>query len=101
MYIVYSESLFPPLLKAAVIGIMRAVIRVIDPAAVVMGAATQDNHKEDGSRMQLDTHTHTNIRRVKDGDNAFCLKAGCVQSKTVRSKSVNNKYDDKTNRASN
>lgn len=41
---------------------MRAVIRVIDTAAVITGAVTQDNHKEEESHVPLDTQTHMQQR---------------------------------------
>lgn len=60
---------------------MRAVIRVIDTAAVITGAVTQDNRKEEGSRVPLDTQTHVHVAfRVEDGGKAFCLKSKRVQT---------------------
>ena len=50
---------------------MRAVIRVIDTAAVITGAVTQNNCKEKGSHVPLDTQTHRQ---------ALCLKAERVQT---------------------
>lgn len=75
------------MLKAAVISVMRAVIRVIDTAAVITGAVTQDNGKEEGIRVPLDTQTHVHaVFRVNDGGKAFCLEAEvCKQSSVSQS----------------
>ena len=63
--IVHSESLCPHQLKAAVISIMRTVIRVIDTAAVITGTVTQYNCKEEGGGVPLDTQTHIDQRLRK------------------------------------
>lgn len=57
---------------------MRAVIRVIDTAAVITGAVIQDNRKKHGSCVLLDTQTRA--QRVKDGGIHFCLQAERVQT---------------------
>ena len=60
---------------------MRAVIRVIDTAAVITGAVTQDNREGEWSLVPLDTQTHVHVAfRVNDGGRAFCLKAQRVQT---------------------
>ena len=52
------------MLKAAAISVMRAVIRVIDTAAVITGAVTQNDCKEEGSHVPLDTQTHVHVELV-------------------------------------
>ena len=48
---------------AAVISIMRGVIRVTDTAAVITGAVTQDNEDQKvGGMFSLFTHTHTHTQ---------------------------------------
>lgn len=57
---------------------MRAVITVIDPAAVITGAVTQDNHKQEGNRVALDTQTHAHVAfGFKDGGEAVLQPNVC------------------------
>lgn len=70
--------------KAAVISIMRAIIRVTDTAAVITGAVTQDNGDGEESCVTLDTRAHVHVVfRVKDGGRLSILKSNVCKHSSV------------------